>query len=196
MFRIFFYHGKIYFACTLLRMLTIFIPIWCEYVSVCMYDRRRDWQKKLEIQIKTWQRVHMHIFCVCLCVGLCVLVYELIILKKFHNKLINHKNRNHCALYAWRSVLGREGELLVLVERSKKEAREVCWIAYCLCMCVWVFVSVLSPPVGEVSALSYSLLLDLIAAAGLSLRDLDLGREIAPNVVVGGLVAIADAVGQ
>lgn len=85
---------------------------------------------------------------------------------------------------------------MVLVERSKKEAREVCWIAYCLCMCVWVFVSVLSPPVGEVSALSYSLLLDVIAAAGLSLRDLDLGREIAPNVVVGGLVAIADAVGQ
>lgn len=51
-------------------------------------------------------------------------------------------------------------------------------------------------PYGEVSVLSYSLLLDLIAAAGLSLRDLDLGREIAPNVVVGGLVAIADAVGQ
>lgn len=60
------------------------------------------------------------------------------------------------------------------------------------------FVSVLSrlPPRGEVSALSYSLLLDLIAAAWLSLRDLDLGREIAPHVVVGCLVAVADAVGQ
>lgn len=97
----------------------------------------------------------------------------------------------------------RERELLVLVERSKKEAREVCWIAYCLYVCVYVcngyFVSVvvLSPPVwGSVCALPYSLLLDLIAAAGLSLRDFDLGREIAPNVVVGGLVAIADAVGQ
>lgn len=34
----------------------------------------------------------------------------------------------------------------------------------------------------------YSLLLVLGAGAGLSLRDFDLGREIAPNVVVGGLV--------
>lgn len=47
--------------------------------------------------------------------------------------------------------------------------------------------------VGLCLSLSYSLLLDLVAAAGLSLRDLDLCREIASHVVVGRLVA---AVGQ
>lgn len=61
---------------------------------------------------------------------------------------------------------------------------------------LWVCVSVLTLPAGEVSsAATYSLLLDLIAAAGLSLRDLDLGREIAPHVIVGSLVA-ADAIRQ
>lgn len=90
---------------------------------------------------------------------------------------------------------------MVLLRGAKRKPREECWIAYCLCMCVFfvrcVSVSVLSLPAtaGSVCFLSYSLLLDLIAAAGLSLRDLDLGREIASHVVVGRLVA-ADAVGQ
>lgn len=76
-----------------------------------------------------------------------------------------------------------------------------CILSVYVCVCffcrVCVSVSVLSLPAtaGSVCFLSYSLLLDLIAAAGLSLRDLDLGREIASHVVVGRLVA-ADAVGQ
>lgn len=88
---------------------------------------------------------------------------------------------------------------MVLLRGAKRKPREECWIAYCLCVffvgCVSVSVLSLPATAGSVCFLSYSLLLDLIAAAGLSLRDLDLGREIASHVVVGRLVA-ADAVGQ
>lgn len=65
---------------------------------------RKIYKKKLEVQNKNLTASsHAHLQCVCVFVLVCVcvlLVYELIILKKFYNKLINHNNRNHCALYA------------------------------------------------------------------------------------------------
>lgn len=64
----------------------------------------------------------------------------------------------------------------------------------CVGVFVYVYMSVFSMGRRFVCVcLSYSLLLDLVAAAWLSLRDFDLCREIASHVIVGRLVA---AIGQ